>query len=412
MTGTIAKLFIHSDAKARHLSAPLIAEREAYLAHLLKAGYKRRVCVERAAILLHCVRLLGANTGNPVSEAQIESAAMALANERPRSDRVKLQSSFRASARSWCKFLGTYTGKVKAGGRFSSEFEDFTAAMSHELRYLPATSRSCGPAVGDFLSWASGRVDALDVIPHFDIDAYLDEKRAAGWAHRTCINQVRSLRVFFRYAATRGWVASNFSTTLRVPRNLKPHARVKGPPWMQVRQMIGSLDPGNACHCRAKAILLLVSVYGLRRSELVRITLDDFDWPNAVMTVRRSKRGRVQQFPLTNEVGGAIIQYLREVRPSSRHRELFLTLHAPHRPAISLGTAMRKIINSRGVFERPWGLHALRHACATELLRKGTSLRGIADFLGHRSLQSVSIYAHCDYRALRRVGNFNLSGVL
>ena len=80
--------------------------------------------------------------------------------------------------------------------------------------------------------------------------------------------------------------------------------------------------------------------------------------------------------------------------------------------ATNIGSAMRKIMTAQSILDQPCGLHALRHACATELLRKGTSLRGIADFLGHRSIRSVSIYAHCDLRALREVANFSLSGVL
>jgi integrase len=157
---------------------------------------------------------------------------------------------------------------------------------------------------------------------------------------------------------------------------------------------------------------LLASVYGLRRSEIVRLRLEDLDWYNEIITVRRSKRGRLQQFPLQFEVGEAIIHYIKHVRPACRSRNVFVTMHRPYRPATNIGSAIRKIMNARGILDQPCGLHALRHACATELLRKGTSLRGIADFLGHRSIRSVSVYAHCDLRALLDVSNFSLSGVL
>jgi integrase/recombinase XerD len=48
---------------------------------------------------------------------------------------------------------------------------------------------------------------------------------------------------------------------------------------------------------------------------------------------------------------------------------------------------------------------------ATELLRKGTSLRDIADLLGHRGMESVSIYAKHDSRTLREVAAFRLGVV-
>ena len=184
------------------------------------------------------------------------------------------------------------------------------------------------------------------------------------------------------------------------------------PSWKQLRQLIAFLDDSDLSQCRAKAILLLASVYGLRRSEIVRLTLEDLDWYNEVITVRRSKRGRLQQFPLQFEVGEAIIQYLKTVRPACMSRNVFVTMHRPHGAATNIGSAIRKIMNAQNILDQPCGLHALRHACATELLRKGTSLRGIADFLGHRSIRSVSVYAHCDHRALREVANFSLSGFL
>jgi hypothetical protein len=56
-----------------------------------------------------------------------------------------------------------------------------------------------------------------------------------------------------------------------------------------------------------------------------------------------------------------------------------------------------------GIESVNFGSHSLRHACATELLRKGTSLKDIASFLGHRNIESVSVYAKYDNRMLRAV---------
>jgi integrase/recombinase XerD len=64
-----------------------------------------------------------------------------------------------------------------------------------------------------------------------------------------------------------------------------------------------------------------------------------------------------------------------------------------------------------GIDSAHHGPHALRHACATHLLKKGSSLREIADFLGHRDCRSVGIYAKFDTRSLRKVAAFSLAGV-
>jgi integrase len=145
----------------------------------------------------------------------------------------------------------------------------------------------------------------------------------------------------------------------------------------------------------------------------VNLTLDDFDWINETFTVRRAKRGRIQQFPIQAEVGEVILKYLRNGRPRSSSRKLFLTLQPPYRsvnPA-TFWTIILKRIRRFGLPLTPFGPHALRRACATELLHKGSSLRDIADFLGHRNLQSVSIYAKYDTGSLKKVAAFSLGGL-
>ena len=72
--------------------------------------------------------------------------------------------------------------------------------------------------------------------------------------------------------------------------------------------------------------------YGMRSCEIAGLRLEDFDWYNETLTVRRGKRGRVQQFPIQYEVGEAILEYLRSVRPRCSCRHLFVTRYYPHRP--------------------------------------------------------------------------------
>jgi site-specific recombinase XerD len=58
------------------------------------------------------------------------------------------------------------------------------------------------------------------------------------------------------------------------------------------------------------------------------------------------------------------------------------------------------------------GPHALRHACASQLLRKDVSMLDIADFLGHQSTRCIQIYARYDTRRLRKIAAFSLRGVM
>jgi len=155
---------------------------------------------------------------------------------------------------------------------------------------------------------------------------------------------------------------------------------------------------------------MLLAIYGLRVSELTGLSLDDFDWENETFTVGRAKGGRAQQYPLQFEAGGAIAQYLKHERPTCTSRHLFVTIRPPHH-RVGVQT-VQNLVSERmtklGIQTNHLGPHALRHACATQLLKRGASLRDIAEFLGHRDLRSVSIYAKVDSHALMAVADYRM----
>lgn len=405
---TIRGIFVHRDALNRHLSAPRLRDREDYLFRLKCAGHSHKHIGSRASMLLHVDTLVQSTIEGTVGEAEIETALQ----EWKRKRGMCLAREFRAAARSWYKFLGLYAKPHRRGGAHSEALSLFESELRTPSRYAASTITSSLPPIIDLLEWLTPSRPSLADVRLGDLEAFLTARTEAGWSRRTTINAAKSFRMFFRFAEKQGWCHASLSRTLQTPVVRRRKMGSNAPPWSQVQKMLKLLDVSEASQCRAKAILLLAAVYGLRRCEISRLQLADFDWREETVTIQRAKRGRVQQFPIQKEVGDAIICYLREVRPPSSCRNLFLTLHRPYRPATNLGPSMRKVMTATGVFEREWGLHALRHACATELLRKGTSLREVAAFLGHRDLSSVSIYARSDWRALKQVADFDLSGLI
>ena len=143
------------------------------------------------------------------------------------------------------------------------------------------------------------------------------------------------------------------------------------------------------------------------------LRLDDMDWANEKIRVRRPKNKRIQEFPLTAEVGNAILKYLRNVRPQSSSRFVFLSLRKPHRPMMTHGASCSIAVHIRalGCHLPHYGPHSLRHACATHLLDEGFSLKEIGDHLGHRSPRSTQIYAKVERRKLGQVASLKLSSL-
>jgi site-specific recombinase XerD len=170
----------------------------------------------------------------------------------------------------------------------------------------------------------------------------------------------------------------------------------------QVQRLLDGCDRGDAGGVRDLAMLLLVARLGLRSAEVARLDLDDIDWRAGEIVVRGKGR-RQDRLPLPSDVGKALAAYLRNVRPETSMRRVFLPLKAPTRsirPDLVSGVC-RRACRRAGL--PAVGAHRLRHTLATELLRRGAKLVEVSQVLRHRDLATTAIYAKVDLEALRRV---------
>jgi site-specific recombinase XerD len=152
--------------------------------------------------------------------------------------------------------------------------------------------------------------------------------------------------------------------------------------------------------------VLLLARVGLRAGDVLRLRLGDLDWEQG--TIRVVGKGRRQTLlPMTQEVGDAIVAYIRNARRPIENDTLFLRSRAPYRAfashaaiSVIVAQAMRRAgvrCPSRGA------AHVLRHSIASSMLRQGASLQEIADVLRHRSIATTEIYAKVDVVALRDI---------
>lgn len=155
---------------------------------------------------------------------------------------------------------------------------------------------------------------------------------------------------------------------------------------------------GSEYHLRDKAIVLLLGRLGMRAGEVANLRLTDIDWHNGRLAIRASKSNRAEWLPLTQEVGDAIIAYLKHARPRHRSGYLFLTGLAPVHPVtrITVKCIVKRAIQRAGVKSPNNGAHVLRHSAATAMLRHGASLEGVRAALRHTSVQMTMHYAKVD----------------
>lgn len=380
-------------------------------------GWSENRVREVATYLVHIVRTMELHSLRCVEPTEIEQAGVRWASDRgvERADKRPEASppQFARFARQWLRFLGVLNLPSRPPGRFDAQLAEFKGAL--EMRRLaPTTIKTYVNQTENFLRWLAESCNDLSLVSVYDVDDFLAAKRDAHVHLLTVSGHCIALRTFFIFAEERGWCSPGIWRGIVSPRLPMYTEPPKGPTWTEVRRLIRSAEGRTSKDLRARALLLLYAIYGLRVSEVARLRLEDFDWRNETFCVHRAKRGGIQQFPIQYEVGEAILDYLRHGRPYCACRHLFLTVQLPYRPLT--GAVMWGIVGRRmkklGIESKHRGPHSLRHACATRLLTKGSSLKEIADFLGHRNTQCVAIYAKYDKRSLRKVAAFSLAEIL
>jgi site-specific recombinase XerD len=212
-----------------------------------------------------------------------------------------------------------------------------------------------------------------------------------------------ALRSFFQFALYSGQMRLDLATAVPCVANWSMPSIPRGIAPDQVKQLLSQLDRGTAVGRRDYAILLLLARLGLRSGEVAFLELDDIDWKAACLSVR-GKRGRRTQLPLSKDVGDAIVAYLRDGRPRSTSRRVFLRAKAPVRGflgSVAVSTIVRHALQRAGIEAPTTGAHQFRHGLATNMLRHGASLSEIGELLGHRSPETTKIYTKVDLDSLR-----------
>lgn len=401
-------------ALARQQNGPLAAERRRYLAHCAEQQMSHetlRAIASYTLVIAQALRL-DDRPGELITRAEIDAEADRWVNRRRKRDRG--MPTFTGHAIRWLTFLGRLQ-KPPVQRPYADEIAQFAEYQLRERGLSRQTVAVTGWIIQRLLAQFAEAKLRLKTLTVSQVDELLVKKvQAEGYARSTIQRWSEALRAFFRFAEERRWCRPGLADAIRAPRTYRHQGLPIGPSWDDVKRLLAAAEGDRPADIRDRALLLLLTVYGLRAEEVTALRLSDFDWEREMLTVPHGKRQKPRTYPLCHPVGDAVLRYLWEVRPRSDRREVFLTLPAPFTPlaAEAVGEVVRRRARALGLTLPHYGSHVLRHACATHLLEKGLSLKEIGDHLGHQSVEATRIYAKVDLAALRTVGDFNLEGLV
>lgn len=245
-----------------------------------------------------------------------------------------------------------------------------------------------------------------DIAQIQDRDAISFLRTTVMWAQRTVATTICNLRQFLSFLYEENYMDRNISQSLPLPN----HGRGGKLPnvWTPdaVQKVLDAADRANPVGKRNYAILLLVTQLGLRDSDIQNLKFENLFWKECRIRLVQTKTKRPLELPLTEEIGNAIIDYLKYGRPKQDVSDYVFVRHsAPYGKCGNYYHIMKAYLPKAGVSfdtQKTHGLHTLRHTLATRLLEQDVPLQTISEILGHACVSSTKIYLQIDLNGLRK----------
>lgn len=254
--------------------------------------------------------------------------------------------------------------------------------------------------VAPFVEHVTGTAQAVELGPLAAIDvtgfltAYLP-----GLSRKSAQITACSLRSFLRFLHAQGMVEVALADTVPAVafRRLSglPKALTPG----QVQALLGACDRSTPVGRRDFAVITVLYRLALRSGEIRALLLDDVDWVSGSLTVH-GKGNRIDQLPVPVDVGQALVDYLRNGRPDTPARTVFVRARAPFTMMANSGISCIVARAARRAGLGTIHAHRLRHTAATRTLNAGASLEEVAHMLRHASPATTAIYAKTDMNRL------------
>jgi integrase/recombinase XerD len=407
----LEKIIRRPEALRRHEAAPLRRQREEFLAHLARAGRSQVKLRDASTYIVQFVERTNFRRMRRIHLSEIRRSAENWRRRNPAyTPGVQSRKHFLRYAKAWLKFHNKLIEPPKWNDPRDRRVATFAKYLRVELGFAKRTIQSRIWVLNRFLQWLEERHLLLSQITTAEIEKYIDGKSAVGWCASTISAHAQNLKVFFRFAERRRWCRKGISPGIFGPVVKRRDKVRKGPSWVDVRRLIDSVGKNNPNDLRARAVLLLLSMYALRASEVYNLNLTDVNLDENILTIRRSKNRLVQRFSILPEVRVALLEYSRKARPNSRCPRFFLTLKRPYGPIqqASLYNITKNRMRKLSIVSVTHGPHSLRHACATHLLVSGTPVGRVASLLGHASTRYIGNYIKHSVDELRVVSDFDL----
>lgn len=288
---------------------------------------------------------------------------------------------------------------------FDQILEAFKKHQAYKYQISNTTLKNYNKYLGQFLLYLEKHsINALDQLHPGIILDYCSSHST--YSLSTLYNSFCVLRVFLRYLKIEGLLETDYSTavpSVRYQRDSKiPSTFTKD----EADKILQAIDRSSPMGKRDYAIIVIAYRLGLRSIDIRMLRFSELHWERNTVELKMKKTGKSIVLPLLEEVGQALIDYVKFGRPISDSNIVFLRHISPIKAisASNMTAIVKRYANKAGINCAPGhgnGPHAMRSTLASVLLAENVPLPVISGILGHSSTRTTETYLKIDVKQLR-----------
>jgi len=288
---------------------------------------------------------------------------------------------------------------------FHQILEDFKKHQTNKFQISNKTTYSYNKYLGQFLLYLEKQ--NLGELSQLNSGIILNYCAShSTYSSSALYNSFCTLRVFLRYLKTEGLLETNYS-------NIVPSVCYKRGSKIpstftadEAERIFQAIDRSNPIGKRDYAIIMIAYRLGLRSIDIRSLIFSEIHWEKNTIELTMKKTGKSIVLPLLEDVGQALIDYIKFGRPVSDSNVVFLRQIGPIKPisAPAMTAIVKRYANKACVKSAPGhskGPHAMRSSLASALLAENVPLPIISGILGHSSTRTTQIYLKIDIEQMR-----------
>lgn len=257
--------------------------------------------------------------------------------------------------------------------------------------------------IRQFSEWLRNEkgLEVLDAA-QVNISDYLSHLEEEGRSGATVSRNLASLKNFYSYVVTTGFLERTPITDIHIDRGEKRLPQILT--GREIELLLAQPACVDAKGYRDKAMLEVMYATGMRVSELLDLDVDDVNLEMGSIKCSSAKKSR--SIPIYPEALQALATYITEIRrgmiATPSEKALFVNVSGVRMSRQGFWKIL-KHYQATAHIERDITPHTLRHSFAVHLLENGADLGSLQELMGHSDISSTQLYTHMVNQKLKSV---------